>query len=93
MKYYRFFCETPYCGTDETIYVTYSDDTPEDEILGDCEDWAYSVFDNFSYLATGWPGCSDSEEEETILENYYDNCWCDFCEVTREEYDEFCDND
>ena len=82
MKYYKFIMETPYCGTEETVYEAYEEELTIDDLNRIAEDLCQTHAESYSYLVAGW-GEEPSEEE---LDNYYADCFCAWEEITKEEY-------
>ena len=71
-----------YCGCDVSEVL-------EVENIKEAETYAaesiHDYAESYTYLATGWNECFESEEEE---EAYYENCTFDIEEITEEEYQE-----
>lgn len=68
---YKVTCYTPYCGTDTTYWVLAA---KEDDI--DTEDigiWVQENAEGFEYLAPGWDGDFETEEDR---EDFYAGCGC-----------------
>ena len=82
MKYYKFTMNTPYCGTEETVYEAYEEDPTIEELNEKAEELSQLHAEGYEYLVAGW-GEEPSVEE---LDEYYADCSCDWEEVTREEY-------
>lgn len=49
------------------------------------EDFAYDNGESYEHVATGWGSGWESEEEQ---EDYYQNCWCNWEEISKEEFEE-----
>lgn len=88
MKYYRFMATTPYCGTDCEEYRGYPDNITEEELEQEADTFCYANAESFEYMVTGW---NDDEfenetEREEAIENYYNDCYCTYEEISEEEY-------
>lgn len=84
MRYIKFEGSAPYCGTDFETVAIFEDDTPDGVINEYADNLAHDNGESYEYLATGWDGEFESEEDE---ESYYDDCECSWTEVTKEEYE------
>lgn len=85
MAYVKFSGGNGYCGCDFEEYVKFDYDVDED-FLDDClNDLVHDNAETFSYVATGWDGDWESEEEE---ERYYEDCSGSWEIITEEEYGE-----
>ena len=87
MKYYVFIAHTSYAGTENEYYLKIEEDKVQDlEALLDeyAEEFAYENAENFEYLATSWDDDFKTEEDR---ESYYNDCYCDYEEITKEEYE------
>ena len=86
MKYFRFTANTPYAGTTNDYYFAVEDNAATEDFLDECaEEFAYENGETFEYLATGW---DEDFETEKDREAYYADCYCDYEEITKEEYEE-----
>lgn len=83
MRYFEFYAETPYCGTDETELCTYPDDVAEEQLYDDCEAWGRSHCGGYEYLAIEF---EDEEVWESIAEDYWNDCSWGWNELTFDEY-------
>lgn len=85
MRYIHFAGGNGYCGCNIDEYEAFPD-TASDLFLDNiANDKAYDNGETFSYVATDGGADFESEEEEA---NYYADCWCDWEEVSKEEYEE-----
>lgn len=89
MKYYKFTSTTPYCGTDSVELVASEKPLEQWAIDELCEEYARENGETYSYLATGWDGDWETEEDE---EEYFVDCLCTCKELTFEEWVEEMDN-
>ena len=81
MRYIKFSGGTDYCGT-EFEEVDAFEGFPSDEMIdGFAVDLAHDNAESYEYL-----GEFETEEER---DNYYESAYCDWEEITKEEYDEF----
>lgn len=85
MKYVKFICDTPYCGTKMEEYLSFDDDVTEEELNDILNDRIYDNAESFEYCATGWGEDFESEEDR---EAYYEDCTGSWAFVTKEEYEE-----
>lgn len=83
MRYIHFSGGTPYCGCDFDEVEEFPDDTEDSFLDQIAEDKAHDNGESFEYCATGWGEGFESEEEE---ESYYMDCWCNWEEISEEEY-------
>lgn len=84
MRYIKFEGGTRYCGTDFESYEAYEE--IEDSVLDEIAiDLAQDNAESYEYLETGWD--EDFEDEED-RENYYADAYCNWTEITEEEYKE-----
>lgn len=91
MKYYKFIANTPFVGTESEYYTFFKEEPLECELEELAEEYRIENAERFSYLVTGWEDAEDEEErerEEEELEDYFDNCECEYFEISREEYEE-----
>ena len=82
MRYIRFTGGTGYCGCDIEDYRA-PDSVEDHEIDLIAEDMAHDNAESYEHVATGWGEGWESEQDE---EDYYANAYCDWEEITREEY-------
>ena len=80
--YYKFIANTPYAGTEEIFYQMYGTDPTEEELRRDAEDFCEENANDYEYLAGDW-GCEPDEDDLAI---YYDDCTCEWEEISKEEY-------
>lgn len=85
MKYVKFICDTPYCGTETEEYLSFDDDITEEELNDILNDIIHDNAESFEYCATGWGEDFESEEDR---EAYYEDCTGSWAFVTKEEYEE-----
>lgn len=85
MRYIHFTGGNGYCGCDIDEYVEFEGDTLDEDLDQYAADLAADNGETFSYVATGWGEDFESEQEEN---DYYENCWCNWEEVSEEEYEE-----
>ena len=92
MKYYKFVCGTPYCGTENEYYVKFADLPSVDDLEEIAEEYAQQAYDDYSYLHSGWndENLEDMTEEEAeeYMDNFRADCYCEWEEITQEEYEE-----
>ena len=87
MRYFKFYAEMPYYGTDKTELFTYPDDVTEEQLNDDCDTWGCSHCEEYEYLATGWDEEWEEEEErEAVVEQYWNDCGWDWEELDEEEF-------
>ena len=84
LHYYKLYTSTPFCGTDTTelIVSDYEYEIDEDEIKED-------LFSSYGYLIHGWFSDDPTEEE---YEDFISDCEVSLTELTKEEFEEECDN-
>lgn len=89
--YYRFDASTPYSGTKTEHFVKFESAPSQGELDDMAWEYAQEVGADFEYLVTGWE-CNEPEDEEEAaaideeINDYYDNCYCEYEEITEEEY-------
>lgn len=86
MRYILFSGGTDYCGTKFEDCAVFDDGTPDSEIDNYANALAIDNGETFEYLHTGWDGAFEDEEDE---ESYYASCYCEWAEVSKEEYETF----
>ena len=92
MFYYKFTSGTPYCGTENDYYVKSAEPLSQKDLEEIADEYAEQAFQDYSYLHSGWndENLEDMTEEE--IEEYMDNfqadCYCEYEEISREEYEE-----
>lgn len=87
MRYIHFFGDNGYCGTDYHHFEAFPDSASDNFLNGVSDDMAHDNAESYSYLATGWDGSFESEEEE---EQYYQDALanCVWEELSKEQWDE-----
>lgn len=92
MFYYKFTCGTPYCGTENEYYHKFEDKPKIDELEEIAGEYAEQAYQDYSYLHSGWndENLEDMTEEEAeeYMDNFKADCYCEYVEVSREEYEE-----
>ena len=85
MRYIHFWGNAGFAGTDYDKLATFPDDTPDSHIQEYSDELAGDNAETYEYLATGWEGDFESEQER---EDYYEDalCSCGWTEVSKEEY-------
>ena len=86
MRYIHFYGGTGYCGCDFDEYLAVSDDTFDATLDSMAEDFAYDNGESYEHVATGWGNGWENEDEQ---EDYYQNCWCNWEEISKEEFEEW----
>lgn len=82
--YYKLTVWTPFKGTEEEYYFEVDQPMTEklkEEIL---EEYVQIHAESYEYLATGWEGDFEDEDERI---NYYADCGGEWEEITEEEYE------
>lgn len=85
MRYIRFTGGTGYCGCDFDEVEVFDDDTPDSDIDDCADDMARDNGESFEYCATDWGEDFETEEDRDA---YYEDCWCNWEEISEEEYKE-----
>ena len=92
MKYYKFTSGTPYCGTEGEHYVKSEEPLSQEDLEQIAEEYAEQAYQDYSYLHSGWndENLEDMTEEEAeeYMENFQADCYCEYEEISREEYEE-----
>ena len=92
MFYYKFTSGTPYCGTEGEHYVKSDESLTQAELEEIAEEYAQQAYEDYSYLHSGWNDEELEEMTEEEAEEYMDNfradCYCEYEEISREEYEE-----
>ena len=84
MYYFRFTADTPYWGTENTIYDQFEERPTDAELDKMAEEYRRFNAERYEYLVTGW---SDSNFEDIVaFEMYYAKCTSTWKEITEEEY-------
>lgn len=92
--YYRFTAITPYCGTDTETYDVFDHEPDEVELMEYAQERAEDNAATYEYLVYGWDedpvesGEMTQEEFDQTMEDYYADCYCDWEEISEEEYNE-----
>lgn len=81
--YYKFTAWTPYAGTEDEIYEEFNKPPTDNELKEILNEHIQLTAESYEYLATGWGGDFENEEERN---NYYADCDGEWKEVTEEEY-------
>ena len=92
MKYYKFVSGTPYCGTENEYYHKFKDEPKIDVLEELVGEYAQQAYEDYCYLHSGWndenfDGMTEEEIEE-YMDNFRSDCYCEWEEVTEEEYEE-----
>lgn len=85
MRFIHFTGGNGYCGCDIDEYVAFEDGTDDIVIDMYANKLAEENGETYEYVATGWDIDWESEEER---EMYYENCYCDWEEISEEEFEE-----
>lgn len=88
MKYYEFIAKVGYTGCANYHYEAFEDDVDESNLMDIAEDLAEEVAEDYKFLA--FEDFDDEEDEdalEEIFEDFKANCYCNFSEITKEEYE------
>lgn len=86
MRYFLFKGGTPYCGCDFEDVRALPDEVTEQELDALASEMAYENGETYSYCHTGWDEEFEDEEDE---ESYFGDCYCNWREMTEEEYAEW----
>lgn len=86
MKVIRVYMDTDYIDGDgnRTVYFLYDSDVKTSTVDRDISEVANEFFEDHEYLADGYSYTDgwDCEEDE---QSYYDNCYYDWQEITKDE--------
>lgn len=90
MKFVRFTGGTEYSGTNFCEYDIYTDNTPNCVIEVDLNDLSEGNAQDYEYLVTGWNDSyfENEEDKEAALDEYYENIWGEWEEITEKEFRE-----
>lgn len=92
MFYYKFTSGTPYCGTENDYYIKSDEPLSQEELEQIAEEYAQQAYEDYSYLHSGWndEDLEDMTEEEVeeYMDNFRADCYCEYEEISREEYEE-----
>lgn len=92
MKYFKFTANTPYCGTEEERYVAFPDSATVKELEEYADEMTHDLGESFEYLVFGWnadpvgDGEISQEEYDEQIDNFYADCYCEYTEVSEEEF-------
>lgn len=92
MRYFKFIADTEFVGTKNTRYVAFPDDVTDKELQRYANDFTRDNGESFEYLVFGWgtdpvaDGDMTKEEYEQQLAFYYEDCSCEYFEITEEEF-------
>ena len=84
MFYVKFTADTPYCGTEQTVYDCYEKRPTDAELNERAEMLGRDNAEGFEYLINGW----DEDVSDEELDNYYADCCWDWEEISQEEFEE-----
>lgn len=92
MFYYKFTSGTPYCGTENEYYHKFEEQPSDDELEEMSDEYAQQAYDDYSYLHSGWndENLEDMTEEEAeeYMDNFRADCYCEYVEISEDEYNE-----
>lgn len=92
MFYYKFTSGTPYCGTENEYYHQFEEQLSAAELEEMSDEYAQQAYDSYSYLHSGWDGENledmTEEEAEEYMDDFRADCYCEYEEISEEEYDE-----
>ena len=92
MNYYKFTSGTPYCGTENDYYVKSAEPLSKGDLETIADEYAEQAYQDYSYLHSGWndENLEDMTEEEAeeYMDNFRADCYCEYEEISREEYEE-----
>lgn len=92
MFYYKFTNGTPYCGTENEYYHSFAEQPSPDELEETADEYAQQAYDDYSYLHSGWndENLEDMSEEEAeeYMDSFRADCYCEYTEISEEEYNE-----
>lgn len=86
MRYIKFSGGTDYCGTEFEDIQAFEDSVTDSELDEQAEEMARENGESYSYLHTGW---EDEFEDEDDEEAYFAGCYCNWEEVSYEEYAQY----
>lgn len=85
MRYIHFFGDAGFCGTDYHYFKKFTDDTSNNVLDEISENYRQDNAESFEYLATGWDGDFEDEQER---ESYYEGANGAWEELpTKDEYE------
>lgn len=87
MRYIKFTGGNGYCdcGCGFEEYAVFEDGYPDEFIDQYAEELAEDNGEMYESVVVGWGEDFETEEER---ESYYEDCWCNWEEITKEEYEE-----
>ena len=92
MRYYKFTSGTPYCGTEQEHYVKSSEPLTQEDLEEITEEYIQQAYEDYSYLHSGWndENLEDMTEEEAeeYMDDFRADCYCEWEEISKEEYEE-----
>jgi hypothetical protein len=92
MFYYKFTSGTPYCGTEIEYYHQFEEQPSAAELEEMSDEYTQQAYDSYSYLHSGWDGENledmTEEEAEEYMDDFYADCYCEYGEISEEEYNE-----
>ncbi len=84
MRYIKFFGGTGYRGCDFEDYLCVSDDYLDSDLDSLAQELAEDNAESYKYIARGYEDEWESEEDRL---SYYGDTYCDWEEITKEEYE------
>lgn len=84
MRYFFVHGGTGYCGCDFEDVFECPDEVTEAEVDQITSEMALDNGEIYEYVASGW---EEEFETEQDRDDYYAGCWCDWEEITKEQYD------
>lgn len=92
MFYFKFMAETPYCGTNVEEYHKFDEMPSQAELDEIAECLCRDNAESYEYLVSGWDDENfedmTEEEQQEEIDNYYADCYCEWEEISKEEYEE-----
>ena len=92
MFYYKFTSGTSYCGIKSEYYHQFEEQPSAVELEELSDEYAQQAYDDYSYLHSGWDGENPEgmteEEAEEYMDDFRAECYCEYEEISEEEYDE-----
>lgn len=87
-RYIKITAGTPYCGTEETFFQIFDDDTSDDFINEIAEEIRQDLAESFEYLGRG--GWNEDWESEEERDNYYADCYAVWEDFSKEKFYKEC---
>ena len=86
MKVIRAYIDTNYIDGDgnRTVYFLYDSDVKTNTVDRDISEVANEFFEDHEYLADGYD-YTDGWDSKKDKQSYYDNCYYDWQEITKDE--------